>query len=297
MSDKTEKNFRLLELNERLSKGENIVKSYITKEFNIPDKTFQRDISSLKQYYSEKNIGEIIYDRKLHCYRLKGNCDNLTKQEIFVLCKILIESRALNKPEFEEIITKLLQQCDLTDAKNLRDLISNERHFYIELQHAKPLIDTLWQLAEAVKMQKITRIVYTRLDGVSREHLLKPVGIMFSEFYFYLIAFMADDRKTSPTTFQVDIIEEIGITKEKFFVPYAKKFSESEFRKCVQFMYAGELKTVRFLFKGNYEAVLDRLPTAKIEKETADGIIIRAEVSGNGIDMWLRSQGEKIELL
>jgi predicted DNA-binding transcriptional regulator YafY len=297
MIDKSDKNFRLLEMNDRLSKGESIIKSHILAEFGIPSKTFQRDISSLKQYYSEKSLGELIYDRKQDCYRLTSKADKLTKQEVFAVCKILIESRALSKPEFEDIIGKLLEQCEIADAKAVRELIANERHYYMELQHRKPLVDALWRLAEAVKATRITKIIYTRKDGVSREHLIKPVGIMFSEFYFYLIAYIADDRYSFPTTFRVDRIESAEMTAEHFYVPYAKKFSEAEFRKRVQFMTAGELKTIRFLFKGNPEAVLDRLPTANIEEQTPDGYIIRAEVYGDGVDMWIRSQGEKLTLI
>ena len=45
------------------------------------------------------------------------------------------------------------------------------------------------------------------------------------------------------------------------------------------------------------EAVLDRLPTAKIIRETEQGLLIEAEVFGDGVDMWLRSQGEWIEVV
>jgi hypothetical protein len=87
------------------------------------------------------------------------------------------------------------------------------------------------------------------------------------------------------------------MTTEHFYVPYAKKFSEAEFRKRVQFMTAGELKTIRFLFKNNPDSVIDRLPTANIEEQTPDGVVIRAEVYGDGVDMWIRSQWERLTLL
>ena len=43
------------------------------------------------------------------------------------------------------------------------------------------------------------------------------------------------------------------------------------------------------------EAVLDRLPTAQVLSEDANGWLISAEVFGKGIEMWLRSQGEWVE--
>lgn len=55
---------------------------------------------------------------------------------------------------------------------------------------------------------------------------------------------------------------------------------------------------VRFRYTGpSVEAVLDRLPTARICSELADGYEIQAEVYGTGIEMWLLSQGPWVEVL
>lgn len=297
MSDKTDKAFRLLQLNERLCKSEAIFKDKAIDEFGIPPKTFQRDIDSLRFYYTEHRDGELIYDRKLNCYRLIAKASRLTKEEIFAVCKVLIESRAFCKEEFNEIITKLLCQCEAAESKEVKAVIANEQVNYIPLQHGKPLVKRLWALAECEKEQRIVEITYKRADGTIKTYEVKPVGIMFSELYFYLVGFMADGGQPFPTTFRIDRIMEFESTEKKFEVPYSDKFSETEFRKRVQFMYGGELRMVRFLYQGVLEAVLDRLPTARIEKQTEDGAIIRAEAYGNGIDMWLKSQGEKVKIM
>ena len=64
------------------------------------------------------------------------------------------------------------------------------------------------------------------------------------------------------------------------------------------------LRRVKFKYSGySVEAVLDKLPTARIcdEEPREDGkksiYTIAAEVFGDGIDMWLRSQGENIEIV
>ncbi len=260
-------------------------------------KSFQRDIDSLRLYYSEQNGSELVYDRKENCYQLKAQSDKLTKQEVFAICKVLIESRAFNKTEYDTINNKLLQQCEVIEGKTVKSCIANEQVNYIPLQHGKPLVDILWELAMSITEHSIIEFFYKRIDGTIRNHEIKPVGIMFSEFYFYLISYMADDSKPFPTVFRVDRIVSIKPTERKFSVPYTERFSESEFRNRVQFMYGGELRTVRFLYKGVVEAVLDRLPTARIETKTENGVIIKAEAYGVGIDIWLQSQGDKIEIL
>jgi hypothetical protein len=63
-------------------------------------------------------------------------------------------------------------------------------------------------------------------------------------------------------------------------------------------MFGGKLRKVKFRYSGlSIESVLDRLPTAKVLEETEDGYIVEAEVFGDGIDMWLRSQGILISSL
>ena len=63
-------------------------------------------------------------------------------------------------------------------------------------------------------------------------------------------------------------------------------------------MYGGKLRKVKFKYSGtDIDAVLDRLPTAKILDEEDGVYIVSAEVFGDGIDMWLRGQGEKIQVL
>lgn len=55
---------------------------------------------------------------------------------------------------------------------------------------------------------------------------------------------------------------------------------------------------VKFRYSGySVEAVLDRLPTAQIVSEEDGVYTITAEVFGDGIDMWLRSQGDYVKTI
>ena len=85
---------------------------------------------------------------------------------------------------------------------------------------------------------------------------------------------------------------------EHFHVPYKDRFEEGEFRKRVQFMYGGKLERIKFRYTGpSIEAVLDRLPTAEVVSGDNEGWMVSAEVFGKGIDMWLRSQGDYVQVV
>ena len=194
---------------------------------------------------------------------------------------------------------------DEEEKKRLREYIGNEMHHYEELHHGKRLLDKIGKLESAVKEQRFIEIRYKKLkDSMQVVRKVKPVGVMFSEFYFYLTAYIEDIDKekefqnpddTYPTIYRVDRLEEIVQLDEHFSIPYAGRFEEGEFRKRVQFMYGGRLRRVRFKYKGNSPAfILDKLPTAKIMKEDSSGIVIQAEIFGDGFDKWIQGQGKEI---
>lgn len=292
------KSFRLLNIYERLNKGELLDKISLADSFGVTLKTIQRDIDDLRAYLAETHFEEgevsIKYDKGRNGYYLiRFEREWLTNEEVLALCKILLESRAFNKAELNGLVKKLLAQVVSADRKTVEGIIQSEKYCYVQPRHNKNLLTPIWQLSEYICKNQIIAFKYTRRDGLKREHTVKPVAIMFSEYYFYLVSFMADNSKEYPTVFRIDRITDITDTKERFSVPYGNKFSDGEFRKRVQFMYSGELKRVTFEFRGpSIEAVLDRLPTAEVLSESDGVYTIKVEVYGDGILMWLRSQGD-----
>ena len=136
--------------------------------------------------------------------------------------------------------------------------------------------------------------------------VIEPVAILFSEYYFYLNAFIVEKNEQGkyvhkysyPAVFRIDRIKGYRRMEERFKVVYANRFEEGEFRKRVQFMYAGRLMTIKLKYRGdNPEPILDRLPTARILEQYEHECVIEAEVYGNGCVMWLLSQGSRVEVL
>lgn len=304
-----EKGTRLLYLYQELTSGKGIQKQEAALRFQVNERSIQRDIEDLRSFLAEQDPPmEVCYVAKEKRYHLVAKEHRfLDCGEILAVCKILLESRSLKKPEMDVILDKLLAVCvSPGDRQAVSRIISNERLYYIEPHHGKLLASQLWTLGQAIQTQSVLQVRYQTQTGQEKNRLLQPVGLMFSEYYFYLTAFIEDIDRTEhfenaddlfPTIYRVDRFSEIEVLERHFSVPYAKRFSEGEFRKRVQFMYGGKLQTVHFAYNGpSIEAVLDRLPTAEIVEER-DGVYeIRAEVFGKGIDMWLRSQGSYIAI-
>lgn len=304
------KNQRILDIYLRLLNNKEVNRKKLAQEYEVSERSIHRDISDLRTFLlSTNNLSEIIYDDKTNGYILQ-NEDNqkLTNSEILAVCKILLDSRAFLKTEMTGIIDKLIKQCVPKESYlKVSKLIENEKFHYMELQHKKEFLESIWEIGEAVQKHLKMEIEYERTDKTVVKRTILPVGIMFSEYYFYVLAHIdgIDKKKyfenkddVFPTIYRVDRIQNFKVLEEHFPIPYKDRFEEGEFRKRVQFMTGGKLKKLKFKYFGNsLEAVLDKIPTAQVIDEIENGYLISAEVFGNGINKWILSQGKDVEVI
>lgn len=307
------KDMRLLELYNRLLKNDDIDIEEYAKENKVSTRTVERDIKCIKDFLAnnENQTRELIRNRKKKKYQLTytEDCINLTKSEILAISKIILASRAFLKEEISLIVDKIAKQCGSDEDLDLiQNLLKNEKFHYIELQHKKSFINYIWDLGQAIKDKKKVEIAYKKMDGNIVKRVIDPVGLMFSEYYFYLLAHIENIDKEKyfcnkddeyPTIYRLDRIEDFQVLNEKYIPTlYKNRFQEGVFRKQVQFMTGGKLRKLKFIYKGSsIEALLDKIPTAKAKEISVNTYEIKAEIFGDGIDRWILSQGEAIEII
>ena len=315
MKDSSNKSNRVLDIYTKLMAGKIVNKSDEARDHGVDERSIQRDIEEIKCFLDEDTSAtgyknKVVYDREKKGYKLEKTYDTkLTNPEILSICKILLESRAFIKEEMQEILNKLITSCvPQENRKNVEELINNEAFHYIQPQHGVSFMENLWIVGQAIRKKKMIKIDYFRLKDksvVTRK--VKPLAIMFSEYYFYLTAIIDDEKvrenfdivnDSFPTIYRIDRIKSIEVLDEYINISYADRFQEGEFRKRVQFMYGGKLQKIKFKYFGaDIDAILDRLPTAQILSEEYGIYTVQAEVFGKGIDMWIRSQGDMIEMM
>ena len=303
MDYKGDRGLRMLDVFERLNRGELLNKRELAKYYGVGEKTIQRDIEDIRSYLAERHDAHmsatVQYDRAANGYRLtRFEREWLTNQETLALCKILLESRALEKTELRGLIEKLLTQASPSDRAIAEDIIRSEYAAYVPLRHGKKLLEALWRISLAIHRHREISFFYTRKDGLSHQRTVKPLSIMFSEYYFYVIALYDDaDEGEVYRTYRIDRLADMKETGKSFRIPHSAKFHDGEFRKRVQYMYDGKMQTIRFkYYDSSIEHVLDRLPTAKAKKLTDGAYDVTAEVSGKGILIWLLSQGSQVDV-
>lgn len=292
---------RLMEIFFRSLRGEDLFVRRLAEEYGVSTKSVSRNISDLKAFLADHRdlVGntELQYSSQEKCYRLHMD-EFLSNKELFSVVEVMIGARAFSKEELLSLTDKLKKFTTRKDRPKLDELIRKELYHYAEVKHdCESVQETLWKLVNCIAEKREITIEYYRTDRAWRTHRIRPASVMFTDHYFYLIAFGTEGDTAKPVYFRVDRIKYITEHRKKF-TEESCEFDEGLLRKRSLFMWPGRLRTIRFEFSGpSVQAVLDKLPTAKIIGRSGGKYTIEAEVYGDGIKMWLLSQGRWLKVI
>lgn len=292
---------RILEIFFRGLRGEDLSVQRLADEYEVSTKSITRSINELKNFLADHRelVGntQLQYSYQDRCYRLFMD-EFLSGKELFALVEIMIGARAFSREELLALTEKLRRFTTPENRQKLTGLIRKELHHYPQIRHdCRSVQEHLWQLVTCINEKREISIDYYRMDRKWVKHRLRPASVMFTDYYFYLIAFLTDGKTEKPYYFRIDRIREITVHREKF-AGDAPEFDEGLLRRRSLFMFPGKLQTIRFEFTGpSVQAVLDKLPTARIISREGRKCLIEAEVYGRGIKLWLLSQGSWVRVL
>ena len=119
---------RILNIFLRLFFGEKLQKKSLADEFEVNERTIQRDLSFLRYFVSVHSsiLGNLVYNRDIKKYSI-DRPSTIEKQEVLFISKILLENRALNKNEFNRVINSLLNTLSIDDKKLIESVIASEK--------------------------------------------------------------------------------------------------------------------------------------------------------------------------
>lgn len=293
---------RGLEIFFRGLRGESLSVKTLADEYGVSTKSITRSINDLKAFLADHRelVGntELQYSYADKSYHLHMD-EFLTNSELFALVEVMLGARAFSKVELLALVDKLSRFTTPEDRPALSKLIRKELYHYSEVKHdCESVTELLWKLADCISNKSEITIEYYRMDRKWVTHRVRPASVMFTDYYFYLIAFRVEDTESRPTCFRIDRIKDVTVHRKTVQTEDIPAFDEGLLRQRSLFMWPGKLRTIRFEFSGpSVQAVLDKLPTAKIIERLGDGkYLIEAETYGDGIKMWLLSQASWVKV-
>lgn len=230
------KTIRILSLYDSLNKGDIVNKQKAAMKFSVSEKAIQRDIDDLRAYLSDRILHEesckatINYDRAQKGYSLSRHGAWLTQEEVLALAKVLLESRAFSASELNLLLDKVIAQCLPDTRSHITRVIRNERFHYLPVAHGQPLLHKIWDVSLAIREQRVLKITYLKPGAstpIPRE--LEPYGLIFAEYYFYLIAYI---KEFGAEVFGGDVIKMWLLSQAEFLevlkpVEFRKEMSET----------------------------------------------------------------------
>ena len=245
---------KMLALFDIMIHGHPLTKEQIATRFDVNARTANRYLAAIRQYLeeAEKEDGprrELRYSREDRTYRI-AEVENrfISKSELFAICKILLGGRTYSRKDLESLMNRLLQSAVLPEEQEeIKEFVKRELFDYLDPSHGKPDMDQLWEVAQAIKKHHVITFDYTKIGSAQgTPHRALPLGVVFSEYYFYVIALpFGDDHKPDPTvdtrTYRLDRMSDVEETKIKWDVPYNKRFREGVFKNQTQYMFSGSI--------------------------------------------------------
>lgn len=296
------KSMLLLELYTQFTQRSYLTKADLASIIKGKDeRTIQRYISDLNIFLAESELMkgyEIRYYRDKKYYQLtKHDTSTMKKEETLALLKILVAARALTKQELQTVVNNMMMPLSLKEQAIISKALNAEIQHYKPLNRNKPLLETIWHLNELIQNKETLEFDYINAQDTQKTHIIKPLYITYSEFYFYIVG---HNKKGQTLFYRIDRIVSYKNMRSSIQVNIPSYMNVGELKKRVYFMYGGTMQKVTFEFNGGIiESVIDRFPTAKLLKSNKEEnrYTVEIEVIGDGIIMWLLSQGSRVKVL
>lgn len=246
-----DKSTRVLILFYDLIQGKSINKRDFLERYKLNERSFERDMKTLRNFLMEIHLtSEIIFDRKENTYYLSSwEKNKFTSVEVITLLKILLGTRALNKKEMQMIVNSIKSMLNPMEKKELLFALYNEMGNYISPIHNKALLENIGYINNLIYQRYKIQIEYVKVNGKVIQRDIIPVAYVFSDFYFYLIAFIDNTKYDYPAFFRIDRTRKIKSMNEKYDEKLYQQYNTGSMRNCLQFMYAGKLLTVKIRCK------------------------------------------------
>ena len=282
--------------------GERVTTGKLASEYQVSGKSIQRDLNVVRSFFSENR--ELAGNRELvkeNGFYYLDHTDLLSPDELLLVIKVLIGSRVMDKAKLQELLDKLMRGYSCQDREFFKNLFKDDMKLYRPAGDggSADLFERVWKLEGMIRRGNAIRISYERLDNELVDRELYPVSVVFSEYYFYLIACRADKEDMMAIYYRLDRIKSMKELDQKACFGTNGRYGLSDAKRYSQNMFMGKRITIRFVYTGpSIEAILDRFPTAEIVRRDEEEVELTASVEySRGTIMELLSQGSWIRVL
>lgn len=286
------KSFRLLNIYERLQRGEYLSKAELSTDYSVTEKTIQRDINDIRAYLIETHIYDnditIKYDKISNKYYMSSSKNNdISNDEALTIFKILLESRSLPKEQLDDFITKTLNILPIHDRNIISKAIASDMENYSSLYNDYDITSRVWEFTKYSQNNKLLFLTYSFPNESKHNYLVYPVAVIYHMNSFFLVAYTKENYDFT-TVFNLN---EITIVKPipQRTVPNHDDDNLEQLNSALEENSSFEIETVTFQYRGNFLSIVLKFPTAELLYEHNGICTIRTLYCDQSTMDWLKS--------
>lgn len=284
------KNPRILQIYTMLLRGESISKEELAREYEVSEKSIQRDIEDLREFVEEAMPGvSLRYSGKKRQYALVSEKGGLLEPpQLLLVAELLLQSGVLPRAETFALLERLLALCrEPVPRQRLTERLRRGSLHYRTRSHNTAQLELLWQLEEAIQQRCRVRLRYEKEDSqpeVWPQEVLVRMGLL------YLAAF-PEKTENRLLLCRLDRLAGVELLPDE---PWEGRMLQPE---RAPFTTGGELYRIRFRYwSENMQPIHIWLPGARLQRlPDGQGWQVTVEVYGRQIATWLRAQGRMVD--
>ena len=157
----TDKSTRILALYYQLITGQVVRKQTFCVEYNITERTFDRDVEDIRMFLSdEQPYCELLYSREDNSYYLTHVVGKtLSAENALYLTDILFSMRNASKDETEGILTEIIEATELHKSNEVLDY-ARQQMKRRNSWNGKAVLKMHWDLQQAIKCHNQIEMSY-----------------------------------------------------------------------------------------------------------------------------------------
>lgn len=222
---------RILKLYEALSRGKEVYKQPFCMEYEISERTFDRDIEKIRLFLSEDYSGrEVSYDSDAACYKIPGGEErgSLSRLELLIIVKILKSETGLEKQEFEGLLKSLLSVAERSRKKEIAEILRQESSQYKNRADQKAFLKLFGDLEKCIEDRSVVRLNI----GEEKTEFF-PVALEYLSPEFYLLGYQPEEKETL-RAFRLNDIRSFQMNMKKYSSGITERYSYQEGRNLLE---------------------------------------------------------------
>lgn len=228
---------RILKMYEALRCGREIHKKAFCMEYEISERTFDRDIEKIRLFLSEEYSGqEVRYLANQGCYRIPEIKEQgeLSLLELSLLVRVLKGDALLEYQEYMGILNSLQSVTEKGKEKQIRKLVRSAILQYEKKPGKSAYLKLLGDLEECITDRNMIRLLLKKAADSGERIIFLPVAIEYEASEFYLLGFQPGDDELKG--FAIEEIESFQITMKRYGEELETRYSYQEGRRLLKNM-------------------------------------------------------------